>query len=368
MFFRFRSRFQKKKLNDGAKMFAPANCVLTEWIDPKGMAEARQDLSKLLRAHPAKMKRLKYLRDYLDAVDRTYGNPRLDGPNGYLGRPLDCIYTCIRSGRMYCMTHRFPAFIASDQPRYICTQGMPSVLRPYLMRRWVHDLDIANCHVTLMFQLGKYYHAWPEHAGRDVEPLHLNVLQEVDGNRAAFIQHVADAHYIDQDADHYPGYRKEFVKPLLLRVMYGGSYEAWMEENGLYGHKCQRVVDLEREMRALRRVVVSSMRFAPLAAAERSVQERRKRSPLEIERGIFSKIAQHLECVVLMSMCDYLASHGWRIHSLVYDGLTVEHRADTVIDTSAIERHVEGGTQFIVSIVEKPLFSNSRPDPDSLLR
>lgn len=349
-------------------MFAPASCVLTEWIDPKGMAEARQDLIKLQHAHPAETKRLEYLRDYLDATDRIYGNARLDGPNGHLARPLDCIYMCIRSGRMYCMTHRFPAFNASDQPRYICAQGMPSVLRPYLMRKWVHDLDIANCHVTLMYQLGKYYHMWPEHAWRDVEPLHLKVLHDVNGDRAAFIQHVADAHYIDTDANRHPGYRKELVKPLLLRIMYGGSYDAWMHENGLYGRKCQRVVDLEREMRALRRAIVSSARFAPLVAAERSVQERRKRSPSEIERGIFSKIAQHLECVVLISMRDYLVARGWRVHSLIYDGLTVEHRADTGIDTSAIERHIEGETQFVVSIVEKPLFSNSRPDPTSLLK
>ena len=42
---------------------------------------------------------------------------------------------------------------------------MPKALRPYLMRHWAHDIDIENCHVSLMYQLAQYYHPWPEHEG-----------------------------------------------------------------------------------------------------------------------------------------------------------------------------------------------------------
>lgn len=346
----------------------PISCVLTEWVDPKGMAEARQDLNKLISQYPNQAKRITYLRNYLAAIDRIYAHARIDGPNGHLARPLQCVYTCVRSGRMYCMTHRFPAFKVSDQPRYICAQGMPSVLRPYLMRKWVHDIDIVNCHVTLMYQLGKFYHLWPEHAGRHVEPLRLRVLGELNDRRADFIEQVANCHSIDEDAHHYPGYRKEMVKPLFLRIMYGGSYDAWIRDNALYGPKCQKVVALEQEMSALRKAIVSSFRFHALVTAERIVQEKRQRSTIAIERGIFSKIAQHLECIVLMAMCRYFCSNGWRIHSLIYDGLTVEHRPDVLIDTKAIEWHIERETQFVVSITEKALFSDVRPNPESLLK
>ena len=53
-------------------------------------------------------------------------------------------------------------------PRNICVQGMPGVLRTYLLRRIVHDLDIENCHVSLMYQLGRGMHEWPEFGGADL--------------------------------------------------------------------------------------------------------------------------------------------------------------------------------------------------------
>lgn len=344
---------------------APTKCVLTEWIDPKGIAQARQDLKSLLLAHPHQSKRIAYLRNYLRAIDGTYEKARLDGPNGCLARPLDCVYTCIRGGRMYCTTHEF---VSTEQPRFICAQSMPSVLRPYLMRRWVHDLDIANCHITLVFQLAQFYHLWPEHEGRVVQPLHLRTLQALHERRAEFIERIAADHHLDDDAARYPGYRKDTIKPLLLRVMYGGSYDVWMQENGLYGVKCALVIALHKEMECVRRAMVASKRFAPLVAIERTVQEKRRRSLAAAERGIFAKIAQHVECAVLMSMCNYLKLHGWRVHSLIYDGLTVEHRTDAAIDTRDIEKHVAFETQFTVSIVEKPLFSSTRPRPESLLK
>lgn len=342
--------------------------ALTEWIDPQGMAEARQDLTQILVAHPNQSRRVAYLREYLNAVDRVYDRARLKGPAGCLARPLQCEYTCIRFGRLYCMTHRFPKFNGADQPRYICAQGMPNVLRPYLMRKWAHDIDVANCHVTLMYQLGKYYHLWPEHAERNVPPLCLDTLQELNDRRSEFIEYIADAHFLDEDAQQYRGFRKDTIKPLILRIMYGGSYEAWIKEQGLFAPPCAKVVKLQMEMKALRTALLNSVRFAPLVAVERQAPKTRQRTQSAIDRGIFSKIAQHVECIVLLSMCDYLHANGWTVHSLIYDGLTVEHCAGFELDTRAMERYVEYDTQFIVSIVEKPLYSTSRPDPKSLMK
>jgi hypothetical protein len=236
------------------------------------------------------------------------------------------------------------------------------------MRKWAHDIDIANCHVTLMYQLGKYYHLWPEHAGRNVEPLCLDTLQELNDHRSKFIEYIADAHFLDADAQQYPGFRKDTIKPLFLRIMYGGSYGAWIKEQGLFAPPCAKVVKLQMEMKSLRTALLNSVRFAPLVAVERQAQETRQRTQWAIDRGIFSKIAQHIECTVLLSMCEYLYANGWMAHSLIYDGLTVEHREGFELDTRAMERHVEYDTQFIVSIVEKPLYSTSRPDPKSLMK
>ena len=132
--------------------------TLTEWIDPHGMEEARRHLDciRMLDDSHHSRKRIDFLQAYLKAIDIVYE------PVAYLqnhqARPLQCTYTRLRAGRLYCCTWRGPQKYDESYPRYVCAQGMPSILRHYLMRKWVHDFDIENCHVTLMYQLGLKIH------------------------------------------------------------------------------------------------------------------------------------------------------------------------------------------------------------------
>ena len=340
--------------------------VHTEWIDPHGMRAVRWLLSVASEecASDAEAQRIRFLNDYLDAIDATYGSTT-HGPLGCPARPLLNTYVRVRDGRLYSCTNRGPRR-TNGVRSYICAQGMPSALRPYLMAKWVHDLDIENCHVALMYQIGAYYHVWPEHGGR-VKPLQLSTLAKLYHNRAAFIEHIAEVHMLPTDADMYDGYRKEMCKPLLLRIMYGGSYATWMQEHGLCGIESPWIKALAKEFGVLRQAVNNSARFAPLVERERAWQKRRSRSVEATERGVFSKIAQHLECIVLLSMRRFLVSSGWNIHSLVFDGLMVEHRPHITLCLNEIERHVERDTQFVVKIVEKKLYMHT-PNRQGLLR
>ena len=343
-------------------------CTLVEWIDPCGMRVVGALLANL-RNRPTltqiEAARIRFLEHYLQAVDATYG-PATTGPLGFTARPLRCTYMKVRDGRMYCRTKHGPEW-SDGQSSYVCAQGMPSALRPYLMHKWAHDFDIENCHVVLMYQLGKYYHMWPEHNGRGV-PLHLPMLESLATARDKFIVHIAITHNIDDDASRYPGYRKDVCKSLLLRILYGGSYDSWMHDNNLFvGNRCKKVDALQQEMRTLRTAVLSSKRFEYIVASERTIQQRRGKSKDAIERGVFSKVAQYLENIVLAAMVEYLYLNKWTVLSLVFDGLIVEHRIDARVDTEAMARFVELSTQFSVRIVEKSLF-RFIPRQDSLLR
>lgn len=331
--------------------------VHTEFIDPQGLRVIRQilngiDPSSISRTE---QKRREFLLEYLDAIDAAYGI-EIVGPLGLPARSLACTYTRVRSGRLHCHMRVGPKWSETENS-YICAQGMPNVLRPYLMHNWGHDLDIENCHVVLMYQLGRDYHDWPEHGQRMIPPLSLHMMRQLYENREDFIQHVADFHSFDTDDANYPGYRKNLVKPLLLRILYGGSYDAWLNEHNLFlGHKSPRVLRLERELGILRDAVLSSKRFHWLVNSEREAQRRRGRSREAADRGIFSKIAQYLECEVLLAMRQHLMNKGWCVHSLIFDGLIVEHRPDVDLNLTAIERYIEHETQFSVRIVEKPLY------------
>lgn len=326
-----------------------------EWIDPKGVDEARRHIacvSKLART-PRANRRAQFLLKYLDAIDVIYG-PQMSGPNGLLGRPLSCKYKQVRYGRLYCTTHQGPKKEDDTYPRYICAQGMPSILRTYLLRHFVHDIDIQNCHVSLMYQLGAKVHEWQEHKGK-MAPLALHTMKELYEHRNKFIEHVADAHHLDKDSTKWEGYRKDLIKGLLLRIMYGGSYDSWMEENGIYGMKVTKVLRLQAELDRLRDVILQSSQFKDIIDAESLAQRRKQTNVERVRRGVFSKIAQHLECKVLLAMKDFLETGGYKVHSLIFDGLTVEHAKD-MPDLKKMEAHIQNSTGFSVQIVEKPLY------------
>ncbi len=339
----------------------------TEYIDPQGLRVVRELLLSIDEStlNGEKQKRRRFLKEYLDAVDAVYGS-EVVGPLGLAARPLVCTYTRVRSGRLHCHMRIGPKW-SEKESSYICAQGMPNILRPFLMQKWGHDLDIENCHVALMYQLGRDYHNWPENKNRSLPALSLHMMAMLYENRSEFIQHVADFHYLSPDSDKYPGYQKDTVKPLLLRILYGGKYDTWLEEHNLFaGRKSPRVMRLERELAILRDAVLRSERFRWIVQSEGSAQTRRGRSRDAAERGIFSKVAQYLECEVLLAMRQHLINKGWEIHSLVFDGLIVCHRPDVELNLAELERYVERERGFTVRIVEKPLYLHT-PSADRLL-
>lgn len=356
-FFRGKKTWQIPEKNRKKKHTVFMSLKHTEYIDPQGLRVVRQLLTEFDEStlDSKERKRLRFLLQYIDAVDVIYG-PEIVGPIGLCARPLVCEYRRVRSGRLYCRTRQGPQWSQSESS-YICAQGMPNVLRPYLMQKWGHDLDIENCHVALMYQLGSSYPEWPEHEHQSVCSLTLTAMKALYEDRETFIDGVADFHLIAKDADRHPGYRKELIKPLLLRILYGGSYEMWLKENEMdTGNKCPQLTQLECELRNLRIIVIQSKRFETLVQQERKAQELRNRSRGAADRGVFSKIAQHLECEVLLAMRQYLMRQGWEVHSLIFDGLIVGHRPNIQLDLHKIERHVKKITQFVVRIVEKPLY------------
>lgn len=330
---------------------------LVEWIDAHGIEEAERHLNIIAcvcKLSAKDVKRISFLHSYIQCVKRVYEEPTLHD-SGKLGRRLACTYSQIRFGRFYCSTHKGPNKDSETFPRYICAQGMPSILRIYLLRKWVHDYDIQNCHVSLMYQMGATMHTWEEFGGKML-PLSLPMMKDLYECREEFIDDVANVHNIASDDESWPGYRKETVKQLLLRIMYGGNYDSWMEEQGIYGAKSKRVLRLQVELDRLRMAILNSERFKVIVDDETRAQSKKRVKTEAIHRGVFSKIAQHLECNALLAMYDFLQGNGFIVHSLIFDGLTVQH-ANKQPDTSEMEAYVKDATGMSIKIVEKPLYN-----------
>jgi hypothetical protein len=219
------------------------------------------------------------------------------------------------------------------------------------MSEFAHDVDIVNCHVSIMYQIGKSWHLWPEHVEKNA-PLWLPMMKWIAEDRMEFINHVADFHMFPPDTEMYLGYRKDLVKPLILRLMFGGWYDSWLTEHNLYhGRRSKKVDALVDELTLLRRTLVRASRYTHIV--ESTIGRKNQDA---FERSAFAKIAQYMECQLLMTMRSSLIAAGWEILSLVFDGLIVLHREGMRLDFDALEKEVAWETTFHIRILEKPLF------------
>ena len=350
-------------------MAQPAKPLLhTEYIDPAGLQLAQEHLRRareLSGLTPRQLRRASRLQHYLQSVDRTYSRMLLrpDGPGALPLRSLQCSYWfgCAGPwGRLYCTANKGP-LDEDGRPTYVCVQGMPKQLRYYLLGRFARDLDIANCHPTLLLHLARTYHTWEENAGASA--LQMPALTRLCEERDDVYTSIADFHFLQERV---PGWRRERVKDLFVRLLNGGSYDAWRAEVKFSGKRARFVGELQREVQRLRDAVLASEKFSWMVRREMWQQQQKGKEGERMKWGTFSKVAQHLEHTVLMAMRDHLMREQWLVLSLVFDGLVVYDRPDRAVDTAAIEAAVLAATGFAVAVVEKPLFG-VRPDEDALL-
>ena len=152
----------------------------------------------------------------------------------------------------------------------------------------------------------------------------------------------------------------------MIRLMFGGKYDGWLRDNRSSIKRTERsprVKKLAQELMDLRTAVFESLEWVRFVEAdrERLRKKGKKETEDEIDRSVFSRVAQSLENEVLTSMRKWLGSNGWTVLVLCYDGLIVQHRPDYSVDLRAMEVKIEQDTKFALKLVEKPLFCRELP-------
>ena len=269
-------------------------------------------------------------------------------------------------------------------------QHCPSGLRPLIVSRFYHDVDMVNCHPTLMLQTAEKM---------NVPSYKIQKLREYVTHRQPMLVRIGE---------HY-GIPAAKAKYGVLRVLNGGSIAAWINDSttGCSRNKDTPQADL-RDLEEVARVVrdtffamleykerVEALRTeltattkAKVAAAEARVQAasaggkeqarlelgnaRRKASTTAIERSLLSACLFELEDMVLMVIVKSFEAGGWTVSSFQFDGLHAEHRTADSRDVQtgkwvkleaamrAAERAVEGKLSYKIQLTEKALFDNAR--------
>lgn len=342
-----------------ARAHSQAQCVivdevsLIESIDVQGIQDAWEYIGSL-HADAKKNVCTNSLVQFMTQITASYG-PDESEINGVRTRRMVCRYARTRQGRLYAKNTFFWNGVVL---RNACAQGAPRVLRPFLYGRICRDYDIENCHICILYQMAAEYHTWPEHSQCEIKPLRLTSMRKIFYDRSKFIDDVANVHGLMDDADVYDGYRKDVVKQLINRVVYGGSYDSWMEEHHIIGRKCIAVLNLIHELKCIRKAFLTSTRFRTVLDVEREHLSRQsiRKSDACFERSMFASITQHIECEIMLRMLKYFHRDGWTVHSLFFDGIILYDRPGVVVDTQSLTQFVYDEMRLRINVLEKPLF------------
>ena len=224
-------------------------------------------------------------------------------------------------------------------------QHCPSALRHALCCELYHDIDIVSCHPTLNVQVvHKMVQAgaleWSDALNKLVEYAELDAAGKPAG-RMPLLLRVADHFGIDH------GIAKDVCKTLVLRVLNGGQVASWCRDMDIAmpeGEPQRDLEDLEEVARIVRQAFFKMMeRDNPgslealrartwtymLDKHQRQVQEARRKgetppqepSYAKRDRTMFSHCIFNLEDTVLDCVDTKLRELGWRVDSLIYDGV-----------------------------------------------
>lgn len=349
---------------------------MTEYIDVDGLANLREQLRLLMERPdlpPRQRERGLHFQQFLQVCDAEYGGA-ISGPLGLSARPLYCKYRARNDGgRLYPTGMPKAPGWNKGEARSVCIQGAPREVRVFMCCRWAHDYDMANAQPEMLRQMPRRLQ-WIDGRQAPVLP----ELERWCADRPEYIEHVSNVHNLPTDEQRHYEYRKDTVKELMIRLMFGGKYKSWIEDlcsemrrSAAREPRSSRVKTLQKELEQLRKDVFESRQWVGFVEKDRArlkAEGKKKKEGQEewqedaaIDRTVFSRIAQKTENEVLTVMRRFCNEQGWTVLTLCFDGLMLADRPGHTLDLAAMNARILRDTSYQIKIVEKPLFSPTFP-------
>ena len=174
---------------------------------------------------------------------------------------------------------------------------MKGVCKSALFSRDYVDLDVVNAHPEILHQI------YVEKGYK------CDVVSYYVKNRDKFFKK-CEKYKMD----------RQMVKVLVCRLFYGGSTECFRKEHPKL--EVPKFFDeMEQEVKVNRRKLLNLNELLPYRM--KAIEDKGE-SYHNVEGTALSYYLQTIECEVLLSMYNYLISSGWRVGSLIHDGLHLE--------------------------------------------
>lgn len=206
-----------------------------------------------------------------------------------------------------------------------CLEG---ILRGTLLRKTHTNVDIKNCHSTIIYQYAKNHFnmSMPhlEYYAKNTDEIRTTLMREC-------------------------GLTKQQVKDLFTITLYNGYTKVHCHapltiEDGVVSHHI--VSDIKKEISAFTTLLKAEECHAPLLKA---VREQNKKN---IDGCFVSYVIQREERLILDAMVAQIQVDNFKIDSLDYDGFTARGKVDSVYLRNC-EKAVKAGLNYDIILVEK---------------
>ena len=212
---------------------------------------------------------------------------------------------------------------------YHAYQSCPGVLRRLLARKIYHDIDIENCHPTILAQMIAREGYAPSPLLAEYVTDRSTVIKRLGGNPAS-------------------------TKLVVLAVLNGGgAVYHWREFT-------KEAVPTPPEIVALEHFYASFLdeyfaRHDPTLLRE----ERRAQGKKTSRAALFSLVLQGEERRIIDVVVDVLTKAGFQIGAIIHDGVMVKHAPGLDEAMRCAEEAVQTRVGYRIKLLEKPMY-----DPD----
>jgi len=209
-------------------------------------------------------------------------------------------------------------------------------IRSCLFGETEYDVDIINCHSNLLLDICE-----------PIDFYQIECLKYYCTNRDGVIdmfniKEEQIIYYNNQSKNKND--KKDIVKNLITRVLYGGSVEEWKKEFFLEDIKIPQFVEkFIEEIKTNTNLIVNDKRFKDLVDYERQrrieKQKKKRGESFDFEQfdvkpsKFLSVILQEYETLIIMKVIDFVKSYGVQVTSYNYDGFQI--RKETIDDCEA---------------------------------
>ena len=210
--------------------------------------------------------------------------------------------------------------------------NMYNKVKASLCDKFYVDLDICNCHPTILLQVFQNNH------------LNCQSLERFVINRDKIFSNFQNQ-----------GIQRARCKELFMCVFYGGSIGNWCYKNSFPGTKIPKLFyELEKEIIDGRNVLLEENYMSQYIA---KANDKKGEDGFNLQGTALSYFIQTIECKLLMKMYDWLTSHNYLVGALIHDGLHLhklpeEKQYKKIIHD--LEKHILDTTQFDIELKIKP--------------